>query len=123
MNLIKILSSKKFERLDQFEKNKLLNKYILQDKDCKIGLKVLCFQKEVLMDEKNKWMYKKYGKQKVVTTISVGTQYTVIDYKEGKIKIINNEGKNMWYTIDRFLYSLKLERKEKLKKINLCQTE
>jgi hypothetical protein len=123
MNLITILSSKEFERLDQFERNELLNRYILQDKDSKIGLKVLCFQKEVLIGEKNKWMYKKYSKQKVVTTISVGIQYEVIDFKEDKIKIINDEGKNMWYTIDRFLYSLQLERKEKLKKIKLCQTE
>lgn len=123
MNITELLSSKKFLKKDQFQRKKQLDRYILQDKQCKIGLKVLCFQQETLINEKNKWMYKKYGKQKVVTTVSVGTQYQIIDYKEGKIKIINDEGKNMWYTIDRFIYSLQLERKEKLKKLNLCQTE
>ena len=123
MNITELLSSKKFENLDQFERNDLLNKYVLQDKQCKIGLKVLCFQKEVLIGEKNKWTYKKYAKPKVVSTVTVGTQYEIIDYKQGKIKIINDEGGKLWYTIDRFVYSLQLERKEKLKKLKLCQTE
>jgi hypothetical protein len=123
MNITKLLSSKKFENLDQFERNDLLNKYVLQDKQCKIGLKVLCFQKEVLLGEKNKWMYKKYTKPKVVTSVSVGTEYEVIEHKEGKIKIINDKGNKLWYTIDIFFYSLKLERKEKLKKLKSCQTE
>ena len=123
MNLIKLLNSKKFKKLDQFERRDLLKKYILQDKECKIGLKVLCFQEEFLIGEKNKWMYKKYTKQKTVKNVSVGSQYEIIDYKDGKIKIENDESKKLWYTIDRFLYSLKIERKEKLKKLNECQTE
>lgn len=123
MNITELLSSKKFLKKDQFQRKKQLDKYILQDKQCKIGLKVLCFQQETLIGEKNKWMYKKYGNQKVVTTVSVGTQYEIIDYKKGKIKIINDEGNKLWYTIDRFLYSLQLERKEKLKKLKSCQTE
>lgn len=121
MNIHKLLSSKKYNLLDQFQRRKLLEKYILQNKDCKRGIKVLCFELETIINDKHKFFYKKYGRKRKVLTI--GKEYTIIDYKEGKIKIENDEGKKLWYTTDRFLYSLKIERREKLKKLNKCQTD
>jgi hypothetical protein len=117
MNIIKLLTSKKFEKLDQFQRRKLLKNYILQDKDCRKGVRVLCFEKETVIDEKYKFFIRKYGKIKQIT-LTIGKEYEILDHKEGLIKIENDEGKKLWFTLNRFLHSLKLVRKEKLKKLN-----
>lgn len=118
MDIIKLLNSKKFARLDQFQRRKLVNDYILQDKDCKKGTKVLCFEKETLIDEKYKFFLRKYSKPKEVN-LTIGKQYEILEHKEGLIKIENDINKKVWATINRFAFSLKMMRKEKLKKINL----
>ena len=115
MNVIQILNSKEYLNKDQFEKRKLLEEYILTDKDCKIGTNVLCFEKETIVSERNRYFYKQVGKHKC--NVTIGKQYRILDHKESKIKIENDSGKKLWFSINRFLYYLKLERKEKLNKL------
>lgn len=124
MNILQIVKTKKFSKLDQFQRRKLVSDFILNEKDCKVGTKVICFETEAIVNEKNKFFYNIHGKGRAAASyISIGNEYSIIEYKDGKIKIENDDGRKLWYTINRFLYSLKIERKEKLKKINLCQTE
>lgn len=116
MNIIELINSKNFLKLNQFRRRKILEKYILQNKDCKINSSVICFEKENIINERHKFYYK-YGRAKKISTLTIGKQYKILDHKEDKIKIENDVGKKLWYTIDRFLYSLKIARKEKLEKL------
>jgi hypothetical protein len=118
MNIFETIKSEEFKDMNQFQRKKLFNNFILQDKDCKIGAKVICFQHEILISEKNKWSYKQYGsKRKKIKTVTIGNFYEILKIKDGKISILNDIGHKTWFTTDRFLYSIKMERKEKLKKI------
>ena len=111
---ISIMNNELFSKLNQFERKNLLKEHILTDTNCKIGTNIMCFESEIIVEDKNKYFYR-YVKK--VKSITVGKYYQIIDHKEGKIKILNDFQKNVWYTIDRFLYSIKFERKEKLKKL------
>lgn len=118
MNFDKILKNVKFLKKDQFERRRILENYILSDRDCKIGTHVLCFEKEIICDKR--FFYNKSNNHKLVE-LTVGKKYLILDHKPGKIKIVNDGGSKVWCTINRFLYSLQKERLEKLKKLNQCQ--
>jgi len=115
MDILKLVKSKPFSMKDQFQRRDMLAKYILTDKDCRIGSNVLCFEKETIVSDNSRYFYKRYGRHKCKVT--VGKQYQILDHKEGKIKIENDEGRKLWFSIHRFLYYLKLERKEKIQKL------
>jgi len=124
MNIIERIKSKDFLKLDQFAKRKEVKHCLLKVNDCKNGTKVLCFEDGALIDEK----YRSYFKFKGITPstkvhLTIGKTYTIIDSKENKIKLQGDNGFINWFSIKRFVFTLKIERKEKLKKINLCQTE
>lgn len=119
MSILDIFNNKNFEEKDQFQKRKLLKKYILKEKDCKVGIRVICFEKETIIDEKHKYFYRRYGKSNTINSLTIGKTYTIIDFRNDKIKIENDLGKKLWYTTNRFLYSLKILRKEKLEKIKI----
>lgn len=116
MNIFELIVNKKFLKKDQFQKSKILDKYLLTEEYCKKGNFVICFEVEVLVNSKNYYYYKRCGAKKI-STLTIGKKYEIIDYKNGKIKIINDEGNKLWYAIGRFIFSLQLERKEKLKKL------
>lgn len=118
MNIQKLLKNKKFLNTSQFYKREVLDKYILKEENCKIGTKIICFETETIVSEKNKFFYKQVTIKKV-KTLTIGKEYEIIDVRnDGNIKIKNDNGHKLWYTTNRFLYSLKLERKAKLEKIN-----
>jgi hypothetical protein len=117
------LKNEKFLKRDQFDKRKILERYILTDKNCSIGSSVICFENETIINEKNKYFYKHYGKPKQANSITIGKQYNILDHKEGKIKIESDNGKKFWFTINRFLHSLKIERREKLEKLKKISNE
>jgi len=117
MNITELLKSDDFLNTDQFYKRRKLKKYILEYKDCKIGLNVLCFDDEVIILEKNRFFYNKSKNKKKIKTLSIGKEYVIIECKEGTIQIKNDNGHKLWYTPNRFLLSLKMERKQKLEKI------
>lgn len=116
MNVLALIVDEKFLKKDQFQKTKILEKYLLKEEYCKIGNAVICFENEIMVSSKSYSFYKQYG-AKHISTLTIGKQYKILDYKEDKIKIENDHGNKLWYTIDRFVYSLQLERKEKLKKL------
>lgn len=104
---------------DQFERRKLLSKYILQPKNCKIGISVICFEDENFIEDKNKFFYNKIqSRNNKLKHITIGKSYKILEINDGSIKISNNDGSKLWYTMKRFIYSIKLERQEKLKQIN-----
>lgn len=116
MNIINLLNNENFLKIDQFERRKILKNYILTDKNCRIGVKVICFEKEIISN--NKFFYNKSKNHKQVSTTTIGKIYEILAYKkEGLIKIENDGGIKRWYSIGRFLYLLQLERKEKLEKL------
>lgn len=123
MNIRNLLNNKNFLKKDQFDKRKILEKYILTDKNCHIGSSVLCFENETIINEKNKSFYKHYGCPKHANSITIGKEYKILEHKEGKIKIESDNGKKFWFTINRFLYSLSVERKEKLEKLKKLNNE
>ncbi len=123
MNIRNILKNKKFLKKDQFEKREILKDYILTDNRCIIGSTVLCFENEVVVSDKSKSFYKYYGCPKHTNSITIGNQYKILDHKKGKIKVESDNGKKFWFTINRFLYSLNMERKEKLKKLKNISDE
>lgn len=115
MNILELITSKSFQDIDQFERRKQVKNFILTKKDCKIGTSIICFEKETIYSEKSRYFYKKYGKPKC--NVTVGKEYKILDIKSDKIKIENDKGKKLWFSIDRFLYSIKIERKNKLLKL------
>jgi hypothetical protein len=106
---------------DQFEKRKILKSYILTDKKCKIGRKVICFETETVV--KQKFKYDEYVKGRKSCDVTIGKEYSILDYKDGKIKIESDSGKKNWFTINRFLFTLNMERLEKLKKLKNISNE
>jgi predicted acyltransferase (DUF342 family) len=117
MNIRQTLQDKEFLKKDQFEKRDILKPHILIDKNCKIGSNVICFEIETFIKDKDKFFHKGCIIHKT-STLTIGEEYKILDHTEGKIKIKNNLGKNVWCTINRFLYySSKQERKEKLEQI------
>lgn len=106
-----------FKRIDQFHKRDLIGDNILTKDICTIGIDVLCYDLEAYCDKKNRYFY---NKQTTHTTkyLTIGKFYKVINQKEDKIKIINDKGHKKWYHMRRFIYSLRLERRDKIKKIN-----
>lgn len=116
MNVVELITDKKFIKKDQFQKAKILEKYILTEEYCKNGNIVICFENEIIISAKSYTFYKQYG-AKHISTLTIGKEYKIIEYKDKQIKIINDQGNKLWYTINRFIYSLQLERKEKLKKL------
>jgi len=120
MNIRQLLTDEDFLKKDQFEKREILKIYILTDENCRIGSKVVCFEKEVISN--NKHFYNKSNNHKKVNTTTVGKSYEILEYKKGQIKIENDGGTKRWYAIARFLYLLQLERKEKLQKLeSICE--
>jgi len=121
MNIVNLLNTENYLKKDQFEKRKIFKKYILSDKKCKIGSSVICFEIETVV--KNNFKYNDYVKGKKGCDLTIGKQYNILDHKEGKIKIEGDNGKKSWFTIVRFLYSLSIERKEKLDKLKKISDE
>lgn len=121
MNVPNLLKNNIFLKKDQFEKRKILKKYILTDKNCKIGRKVICFETETVV--KRKFKYDEYVKGRKSCDVTIGKEYSILDHKEGKIKIESDNGKKNWFTLDRFLYPLNIERREKLEKLKNLNNE
>lgn len=117
MNLIKKIKSKNFQNKDQFQKREIIGKHILTNDFCKIGSSVLCFELESIVDKKSIFFYTK-DKVRKTNNLTIGIFYQILDHKEGKIKIKNDKGQKLWYSIYRFIRSLAFERKEKILKIN-----
>lgn len=119
MNIIELIKNEDFLKNDQFEKIRILKNHILTEEYCKIGNPVICFENEIMVSKSSYSFYKQYG-IKNISTLTIGRKYNILDYKDRKkmIKIENDEGNKLWYTINRFLYSVQLERKEKINKIN-----
>jgi len=110
-----------FLKKDQFEKRELLFRFMLTEKNCKIGNKVFCFETEPICADKSKYFYNsRQSKNNQIKSITIGKGYEILDYDsdKGTIKILNDNGKKMWYHIKRFIYDLKIERKEKLERLN-----
>ena len=42
-------------------------------------------------------------------TISIGNKYSILEVNGDQIKIKNNSGIKKWYSVNRFLYSIKIE--------------
>lgn len=116
MNIQEILQSKKFLDTDQFKKRNILKEYILTNNDCRIGTIVICFDTETICKDVNKYFYD-YSKNKKLQTLTIGKEYKILNHTDGKIKIINDKGKNVWCAINRFVYSISIERKNKLNKL------
>lgn len=124
MNIVERIKSKDFLKLDQFTKRKEVNHCMLKINDCKIGLKVLCFEDGTLIDEKYRSYFKFRGFSPTAKVhLTIGKTYIIIDKKEDKIKLKGDNDYINWFSIKRFVFTLKLERKEKLKKIEKCQME
>lgn len=121
MNITNLLKNEIFLKKDQFEKRKILKKYILKDKDCIIGNELICFENEIVV--KNKFNYEQYVKGHKISTVTIGKSYRILDYKNGKVKLQGDNGKKSYYTINRFIYCLALERKEKLEKLKKIYNE
>lgn len=121
MNIPNLLKNENFLKKDQFEKRKILSKYILTDKDCHIGRKVLCFEYETVV--KQKFKYEDYVKGRKGCDVTIGKEYNILEHKEGKIKIESDSGKKSWFTLNRFLYPLNIERREKLEKLEILSNE
>lgn len=117
MNVIKLVKSKSFKEKDQFQKRDLVKNYMLQEESCHIGSRVMCFEIEPIVKDRDRFFYSRYGIKKV-KNMTIGKFYTILEYKNKKIKLLNDIDKPHWFTINRFLYTLKLERKDKLKIIN-----
>ena len=118
MNIKELLNSDDFFKKSQIERLHLVENFKLIEKNCKIGNCVLCFENEAFANDYSKLFIKYYNfKPKKIKSIKIGSKYLILGYKDRKIKIINDLGKKHWYSIDRFLYSLKIERKEKLKNL------
>jgi len=115
MNIRQLLKDEDFLRKDQFERREILKNYILTDKNCRIGIKVVCFEKEVISN--SRYFYNKSKNHKQVNTTTLGETYEILDHKRGQIKIENDGGIIRWYAIARFLFLLQYERLEKLKKL------
>jgi len=118
MNIIDEIISKNFQDKDQFKKREIVNEYILQSSDCKIGMKVICYELETIILEKNKHFYQYHGKNTKIKSLTIGKEYKILDFKDDKIKVEGDSGQKLWYTPMRFLYSLKLVRKMKLEKLD-----
>lgn len=114
MSIIELVQSEKFKKIDQFEKRKCINKYILTESNCKIGSNVLCFELETICQ--NRYYYNR-GSNIKIQNMTIGKFYKILDYKNYKVKMINDIGVEHWYTIKRFLGSLHFERSEKLKNL------
>jgi hypothetical protein len=75
----------------------------------------LCFELETICDDKYRYFYNQSNHTKL-KNMTIGKFYKILDYKNNKVRLINDIGKPQWYTIKRFLRSLQFERSEKLKK-------
>lgn len=122
MNILKTINSENFKKLNQFEKRKLVQKHILIEKFCQIGTYAICFDLETICDEKNMYFYLK-AKPHLVNNITIGKLYKILKYKNNKIKLENDIGKSHYYSIKRFIRTLKLERKLKLLKLKQTTDE
>jgi len=109
------LNSQDFLEKDQFEKRKILKRCILTDKFCIIGKTVICFETERYCNENNKRYYDPSIKG---CNLTIGKSYNILDHNIGKIKVLNDNNKKVWCTIKRFIYSIKYERRDKLKQID-----
>jgi hypothetical protein len=123
MNILELLNNKNFLKNDQFDKREILKKYILTDDRCIIGSEVICFENETIISDKNKSFYKHYGNARRAHNITIGKLYKILEHKDGKIKIESDNGKKFWFTVNRFLYSLNMMRKDKLKKLKNISNE
>ena len=124
-DLEKKVINKNFINKNQIEKRKILEEHLLNEKTAKKGIKVLCFEDREVEPDQNLYIYQIFKKKNKTYTpnlstcvgITIGKYYEVLDIKPGEIKILNDLGHNKWYRHKRFIYSLKMERSEKIKKI------
>ena len=114
------LNNPEFLQKNQFEKRELLKRCILIDKFCIIGKMVVCFEIETIYLDKNSRFYKQGIKS---CDLTIGKSYKIIYHKKGNIKISNDSNKDVWCSVNRFIYSIKYERKEKLKNISKSDDE
>lgn len=117
-NIITAIRSKDFKKLDQFQKRELLHEHILTEDKCCVGLRVMCYDIETYVNPKAKYFYARYSIKKI-GNMTIGKVYVIEDYRgSNKIKLTNDIGKQHWYQIRRFIHSIKIERRNKLKQIN-----
>ena len=107
------LNNPDFLGKDQFEKRKILKRCLLSDKYCVVGKTYICFDNETYCSDKRFYYHSSNH-----CGLTIGKSYEVFSHKPGKIKILNDNNKYVWTTINRFMYSIKYERKDKLKKIS-----
>jgi len=120
MDLIKKINSQEVRSKTQIERRRMLKDKILQRSQSRIGLSVICFENEGIESDQT-FMYKRafipYKTIPKKVPLTIGKFYTILEIKKDEIKVKNDLGKKVWYTIKRFLYTIKYERCEKLKNI------
>jgi len=120
MSVIALVNSKKFKKKSQFKKRKLVREHILKEENCKIGLNVMCFEIENIVADSYQWSYNKINKKfrKNIQNMTIGSYYKIINFGKNKVKLKNDIGVSHWYSVNRFLNSIQMERQEKLYKLN-----
>jgi len=111
------LNNPDFLDKNQFEKRKVLKRSILSDKYCLVGKTYICF------DNENYCSNMRFYSSNSYCNLTIGKSYEILDHKIGKVRILNDSNKKIWTTINRFIYSIKYERKDKLKKISKSDDE
>jgi hypothetical protein len=91
----------------KFGKRKYVKKHILTESYCNIGSNILCFELEIICDDKCKYFYN-HATNKKIKYMTIGKFYEILDYKNNKVKLFNDIGEPHWYTIRRFLKSCDL---------------
>jgi len=121
MSVLELVNSKKFKNKNQFKKRELVREHILIEENCRIGLRVMCFEIETLVGDGYQWSYYRINKKfrKSIQNMTIGNYYKIIDFKNNKVKLINNIGISHWYSVNRFINSIQMERQEKLYKLNV----
>lgn len=120
MSVIALVNSKKFKKKNQFRKRELVREHILKEENCKIGLNVMCFEIETIVSDNYQWSYDRIHKnyRKCIQNMTIGGYYKIINFGKNKVKLENDIGVSHWYSVNRFLNSIQMERQEKLYKLN-----
>jgi hypothetical protein len=115
MGIVEQITEEVFIKKSYTQKRKLVSKYLLIKENCRKDIKVICFENKSIHDN---FYFNGFKHNIKPVEITIGKIYIVLDTNYDQIKIENDSGKKLWYTMNRFLYSLKLERKEKITKLN-----
>jgi len=126
VDILRKIKSKPFRsRKNQIERRLFLTDHIADNKYCKMGVCVICFETEPMEPDANLWWYQNGYKPRRTDVedakLTIGKKYIILAVNNVKkmIKVENDIGNKKWYSMKRFLYTLKLERAEKLKKLKI----